>query len=403
MKKYWFLLLFLLLLTGCGGREAADQPYGLEIEYGDSGVLALQSTAQWSWVPEDGSPRMLESKGVDPFSVLSQVPFVNESKASRLKLLFEQEPDAVTVTCWSSSDGYSEQRSVELTGGKLKTPEDGSSYLYRVEAAWEQGKKDDCWGSCIYYFRFLPKDATGDQSGAVSLYRLVQLQPSELFGVEVFNNLDAQWKTCRSEQDKLAILEYLRENLTTSFLPVELEAPEADYVLRLAMTDGSQLTLGYGSEGKTAWLLLGGQPYAAELMDLYPLWQSLTAQTVSLQDDLSSAYLQVSEDFPGDGWGTQFVYGYLKHLEQSVTYDEVHWIDDADAANGYVLQAGQTGCTLPLAEDCQFWLLEEHAGPWCRVERETLWQWAETTGWDVLFRLYARDGEIVAVCEQYVP
>ena len=41
--------------------------------------------------------------------------------------------------------------------------------------------------------------------------------------------------------------------------------------------------------------------------------------------------------------------------------------------------------------------------PWCQVEREMLWQWSESADWDVLFRLYTQDGEIVAVCEQYLP
>ena len=401
VKKLGLLIAVLLLLTACGAQEtgvAVKEPYSLEIEYGDSGVDAAMMNYEWHTADHD-----LFSEELDPMTFLSDLPFVNESKDKRLKLLFDVEPDTLEIRYWTSADGYGEAVTVEKPKLKLDAPEDGCSYLYEVKAVWEQTEKALSWGSSYYYFRFLPEGSTGEQYQEMSLYRLVQLRPADLFGVEFFNNLDGQQKTCTSSTDREAILDYLKEHLTTNFVQIEMPEEEADYVLRLAVTDGTQLTLGYGGEGQGAWLLFGGVPYEVEVMDLYSLWESLEAETIQLDDGSLDQYLQVSEEFPGTAWGEEFTYAYLRSLDTEVLYDEILWIEDADQPNGYDLQRGTLGLSLPLAENCEYWILDNHAQPWCQVEQETLWQWAETAGWDVLFRLYTIGGEIVAICEQYVP
>lgn len=399
MKRLLYMLMLLLVLTACGNQRAIPaEPYSLEIEYGDSGVMAEQGTFSWVW--EGGKT---EYKAEEPLTRLSDIPFVNESKDKNLKLLFAAEPDGLELRYWSSADGYKTAVSVEKPKTKLTVPKDRASYLYEVKAKWEDPDAPGLGGSCTYYFRYLPEHATGDQTQEISLYRTVQLEPEELFGASFFNNLDAEQKTCTNEKDLTAILMYLKENLTTNFVQIPAPEEEADYVLRLAVIDGSQLTLSYGGEGKNAWIMLNGVPYEAEVMDLYTLWKSLETDSVSLEENADGQYLQISEEFPGAAWGEVFAYGYLRSLDTQVLYDEILWVEDAEQPNGYDLQHGTLGIQMPLAEQCEYWLLKEHAQPWCQVEQDVLWQWAETTGWDVLFRLYTKNGEIVAICEQYVP
>jgi len=407
VKRRWYILVLLLLfLTACGREQseiAVDAPYALEIEYGDSGVQAMTGAHYWTWRTDDGKTTGSKAESLEPMSVLSEIPFVNESQDKTLKLLFAVEPDEVKITRWSSADGYAEATPVEKPKLKLSAPEDGNSHLFAVEARWKGTEKAKAWGSCTYYFRYLPEHATGDQSQEMSLYQMVQLEPQELFGVVVVNNLDGEQKTCTNLADRTAVLEYLKTYLSTNFVQIPATEAAADYVLRLAVIDGSQLTLSYGGEGKNAWIMLGGVPYNAEVMDLYSLWEQLETEAVKLEDETDSQYLQVSNVFPGEAWGENFDYGYLRSLDTEVMYDEILWIEDAEQPNGYALKRGTLGIQLPLAEDCEYWILKGHAEPWCQVEQELLWQWAETTGWDVLFRLYTKDGQVVAVCEQYLP
>ena len=235
------------------------------------------------------------------------------------------------------------------------------------------------------------------------VHRLTQLEAYELFGVEFYNHLDQEKKLCTDREDREAILRYLQTYLTVNFQQVDVPDAASDYVLRFALTDGTQLTMSYGSDGKYTWVLLDGQAYEAEVMDLYSLWKDLQTRSVSLKEE-AGEYLQVSEEFPGADWGEAFLYANLRSMENGmVVYDEFFWYDDEEADNGYRLERGLLGQSLPLAEDCQFWILENHDQPWCRVEQEVLWKWSEDVAWDILFRMYTKDGQIIAICEQYVP
>lgn len=401
MKKWIVLLLVLLLcLSACKKEEPAlvAEPYDLEIEYGDSGVQAMKGGFDWT-----AGSRNQTASVVDPRQILSDVPFVNETKDKKLNLLFAVEPDTVTVRRWSSEDGYKTAADVDCSRLKLAVPTDGASYLYEVEAVWELNEKIVSGGTCTYHFRFLPEHATGEQSLESVVHRLTQMEAYELFGVEFFNNLDQEKKLCTDRQDREAILDYLQTYLTVNFRQIDLPEAESDYVLRFAVTDGTQLTLSYGSNGKETWVLLDGEAYEAEVMDLYSLWKSLNTASVSMKEGISD-YLQISETFPGDDWEGDLIYANLRSMEDGVVvYDEFFWQEDEKEPNGYRLERGLLGQSLLLAEDCRFWILEDHHQPWCQVEQETLWQWSEGAEWDILFRMYTKDGEISVICEQYTP
>ena len=204
MKRIWTLILMLaVLLCGCGGAPQALQtePYELEVEYGDSGIAASRGSFFWQTAETER-----EAETEPPFDRLSEIPFVNESKAKELKLLFPVKPDALEIRGWTSEYGYQQPQPVQTSKNKLPVPTDGASWLFEVQAAWEQGKKTAAWGSCTYYFRYLPQTATGDQSRETLFYKLVQLEPGDLFGAEFTNYLDLQTRTCKSEQDITAIL-----------------------------------------------------------------------------------------------------------------------------------------------------------------------------------------------------
>jgi hypothetical protein len=57
----------------------------------------------------------------------------------------------------------------------------------------------------------------------------------------------------------------------------------------------------------------------------------LKAKAVSLKTETNEDYLQTSEVFPGDAWGEEYVYGYLTEIGDMIVFDEMIWIDDAEA------------------------------------------------------------------------
>ena len=401
MKKWCWMVLVLLLLTGCGKNASpvsVKEPYALEVEYGDSGVEAMKMNYEWYAADFE-----LQGQPVDPMKFLSEIPFVNETGDKKLALLFAEDPDTLEVSYRTSADGYSQSVQVENPKRKLNAPTDGSSYLYEVKAVWNQTEKAPGWGSCYYYFRYLPVDATGEQKEEVDLYRLVQMEASDLFGVEFFNNLDDQKKTCMSDADKQAILDYLKSYLSTNFVQIEMPEEPADYVLRMAVTHGEQVTLSYGGEGQNTWIMLGSVPYEAGVMDLYTLWEQMEAEAVLLSETPSQDYLATSEMVPLEGQEGTVHLGYLQSLgDGSVIVKTVNWIDDANEPNGFRLEEGDLA-TWTVAENCQYWVLDHHVGPFGQVEQEALWQWSQSSGYDVLFCLHEAEGQVLAVYEHYIP
>lgn len=278
MKKWMLVLVMLLLLTACGKEDAHTpvyEPYGLEVEYGDSGVQAMVSTYNWNSVGHS-----VCSDGVSPLTILTEIPFVNETKDKKLNLLFEEKPDSLEISMMSSADGYASATPLENPKTTIQLPKNGASYLYEIHAVWEQDEKKPAWGDCYYYFRYLPADATGEQERETTIFRVLQMEATDLFGVVMTNHLDGQQKTTTDGEDKQAVLDYLKTYLASSFVPVE--AGEIDYELRLACVDGTELELAYGADGEISWLVINGQCYEVEVMDLYSLWKELKAEAVDL-------------------------------------------------------------------------------------------------------------------------
>lgn len=410
MKKWWMILAaLLLLLTGCSkDSKPIDRPPSLEVTYGDTAIYGQTTAYEWYW--KDG--RETDSATVDAEAMgisAEKLPSVNASKRTAIQLNFSEQPDRVLIQVYSAEDNYTEPREVDMVGGSTPAPLDGKNHLYSVSAVWMEGTSK-FWGSCTYQFHFL---AGGGMIGSpieievaadLDLQGLLQLESNQVLGIEFLNNLEGTIRTCRSTADKTAILSCLRSNLTSELQPWEGDLPDTQYMLRVIAADGNQLTVGYSANGTVGCLEVGGKPYVAGVMDMETLWGSLKAGVMSQAAAASGKnYLEMSNEFPGEDWGTEFTYGYLKSLDQSVSYDEMRWIVDAEAPNGYVVEAGWPDQEAELSETCEFWILEDHQAPYCRVTAEELLKRDQDAETDVLYRIYTSEGKVIAICEQYAP
>lgn len=397
MKRWICWLLALLLLCGCGGEVPVqeNQPWSLSVEYGESG-LELEPAA-WDWTWQTGAsetePPVFEHE-------LSYAPYLNTGRETEVKLSFPVEPAWIRVSCYSENDGYNTAHEVELDGDRMPVPEDGARCLYEVIASWPEEKNAKCWGRGIYYFRMLPPGDQGDDM-ELPLYSLLQLKPAELFGIEMVDQQAGARKLCRDQADVETALRFLQNNLATDFVRTPIPETASDYVLQLLVTDGTRLTIGYVEDQGKAWLLLGGVPYEARPMDLNSLWQSLQTEAEYDEQTPTGEYLRVEEQYPEQEWPEEFVYGYLRSVDGQVVFDEMIWISDAAEPNGYRLEPGEEGMTVPVSPSCSYWILLRHRAPCAEVTREELLQWSADT--DLLCRFYRSDGEIQVICEQYVP
>ena len=408
MKKWCLILALLLLLTGCSKQSAPiDRPYSLQVTYGDTAVFGQTTAYQWYW--KDG--RQTANATVDAAAMgvgLHTLPAIQSSQETALQLKFPEEPDKLLVQRYTAEDHYSACEEINVVGNSLPAPTDSGDYLYAVSAVWLEG--GDCWGSCTYEFHFTSSGTLVsnpiqlDVAADLDLVELTKLEASQLLGVEFVNNYEGATKTCRSSADKTAILQFFRDNLVTDLQPMSGAIPASEYMLRLVTVSGSQVTLAYGGSSSAPCLTVGKTSYAVGAMDLGSLWAALGAGSLSQEAAASGKnYLDMSEEFPGEDWGETYIYGYLRQMDTAVTYDEMRWIDDPAAPNGYTLESGWTGQSGTLSADCQFWILEDHHTPYCRVSAEELWQWTQDAGADVLYRIYTSDGAVTAICQQYLP
>ena len=410
MKKWFILFLTLLCLTGCAGsRSPIDRPYSLEVSYGESAVHAVTGGYQWIWRDGRDTPSTI-ADAADFRTTLEKIPYLNAGKDQTITLTFAAEPDRLSIAAYSGADNYTTPTTVEAADYKLTAPVDGGDYFYEVTAVWTESRKADCWGSATYWFRFLSQGQSANtaqlpQYSSLDIFQMVQLDPSALLGVEFLNNLEGTSKTCRTQADKTAILDYLKTNLSTEFQPASVAAPDPDYMLRLVCVDGTQLSLGYGTSSGQSWLLIGGSAYEAGTMDLAALWDGLEAGSVSQASSASGKhYLATSDSFPGDDWGSSFVYGYLTGLDNgTATYDEMRWIEDDAEPNGYRLEKGWSGQSMAVSADCVYWILDSHDKPYGQVSAQDLLSWSQDPETNVLFRFYSKDNQIIAICEQYQP
>lgn len=406
MKKWCIILLMLLLLTGCSKEsEPIDRPHSLEMEYGESAVYAKTSAYEWYW--KDG--REIKTASVDANAMgvsADTIPYLTAGEDTAIQLNFSNEPDRILVQVYSAEDNYAAATEVTVVGSSMPAPTDDGDYLYSVSAVWLEDRDGDGWGSCTYRFFFLAEGAAMSNpveleiAADLELSDLLQMEDSQVLGVEFLNNTLGATRTCRSAADKSAILAFFRNNLTGELQPVGGSAPQSEYALRFVTVSGSQLTVSYAG-GSAPCLTVGGMPYAVVPLDMASLWDTMEAGVVFLHAAAEGKnYLDMKETFPGEDWGSEYVCAYLTQMDQVLTYDEVRILEDASMPDGYRLENGWAGQTAELAENCQFWVLEEGLPPYCRVSSEDFWVLAQDAGSDAIFRIYTSDGQVTAVCQE---
>lgn len=401
MRKWSIILAILLLcLTGCGKQDIIlDRPHALEVSYGDSSVFAMTNGYQWNW-KEGRKTDSVSVNAVDPRAMGQKLPWLSTGTDSTLSLAFAVEPDNLLVEMFTADDGYAVGQQVEASSMSFPAPLDGTDHLFTITATWEPGKGVRSWGTCTYHFRFLAQaevktEPTVDPDvGDLDILQVLQMDANQFMGMEFMNNVEGLSMTCRTRQDKSSILQFLKDHISTDFTTPMPGAPEALYMIRLVSMDGAQLTVGYGSDGLNHSLLVGGMAYAAEEMDFDSLWSLLNGDTVT---HLSGTSLDRSDEIPDGNWGDTFVYAYLTDLGETASYDEMRWIEDPEAPNGYHLEKGWPDQSMPVSADCQYWILENGQPPYCRVAANAL---METDG---LYRIYTEDDTIIAICQQYTP
>ncbi len=412
MKKWFILLLACLCLTGCAkDNTPLDRPHSLAISYGSNEIFARTSGYQWVW-REGWDTEAAIAEPTDPRSSLSKVTSLQAGTGTALYLNFSVEPDKLMVQDYSSADGYVTPTELEVVDMAVSAPLDGREHLLIVTAVWTESKDADNWGSCTYHFRFLTRsdDPSSSQMPGYSdlgFRQLVQLDASALLGVEFLNNADSTSKTCRTEADKAAILQYLQNNLTAEFRPASVAAPEANYMLRLVCVDGTQLSIGYGTDGLQSWILLGDTPYEAGTLDLAVLWNGLETGTLVQEAVTGRHYVTTAKTLPEKDWSAATaVYGYLNTLDsKTVTYDEMRLLNDNTNPSGYRLEGGWKDQSKDVSRDCQFWVYDETVDLYGRTTTlEEMLEWAagdaET---EPLFRLYLKNDEVVAIAEMIMP
>lgn len=407
MKKWSIILAFLLLcLTGCARQDTIlNRPHSLEVSYGDRSIYAMTGGYQWSW--KDGrEPQTVLADAVDPRSMGQNLSYLSTGSARTLELNFAKKPDKLLVEIFTADDSYTAGEYVDAGAMALPAPLDGADHLYTVTATWEPGKGVDSWGTCTYHFRFLAQAQTAAEPmvtpdiGDLDILQVLNMDADQFMGMEFSNQSEGAAKTCLTRQDKAAILGFLKDNVSADFASPIAGAPQAMYTVRLVAMDGAQLTIGYSSDGLNHCLLAGGMTYAADEMDFDALWALINGSSVT---SASGTYLEKSDTFPGDDWGSDFVYGYITQLADSVSYDGMRWVDAPDAPNGYRLEKGWPDQSMPVSADCEYWILENHHAPYCKVSPEALMAWNENAEDYVLYRIYTKDDVVIAICQEYTP
>ena len=169
-NKGWLLpvLLLAVLPAGCGapesnapesGDEAAQmlrEPPALMVSCGDGETAALLGTYSWTWTEPDGSGVGVEADSVQVLAARDNMIPLPLSAESTVTLRFAEEPDTVSVLCWSTDCWERTDVPGEAVEADRPEEKDGTAFaltarpdcVYEVLAAWE-GR--DGWGGTAYY------------------------------------------------------------------------------------------------------------------------------------------------------------------------------------------------------------------------------------------------------------
>ena len=240
-------------------------------------------------------------------------------------------------------------------------------------------------------------------------YEVFGMKPKELSKVEIIRQASMELKTVDKAKDIGKILSVFSKVEQLENVKPDLAAFSSSYVLQFYSADSGEqlLTASYAQEDAGACLFVAGDPYAVDPIDFDALWDKMDYETVpaSVQNPLGLDYLEMSEGSLSDRYGTDSVLGYIGTLTaRRAGVDLVERKADSSSAAGYVITGAGDGVeTYRLADDCAFWVLEDHWYVACRVGFDDLQKYMEQTDYAMLWTLYLKDGEVVAIAETYAP
>ena len=160
MKRYFFMPLALILLTGCAHQgtgpapEVLTEPPVLTVRCGEITVEALRGAASWSYDNSDGTWTGFEADSLHPLDeaardLTPRLVFPASAEAPEAALEWDTAPDTVTVRRWSDSlwgDTGAPAEEIRPEDFTITLREEGC--VYEVVADWSSPEH---WGGTAHY------------------------------------------------------------------------------------------------------------------------------------------------------------------------------------------------------------------------------------------------------------
>lgn len=207
-----------------------------------------------------------------------------------------------------------------------------------------------------------------------------------------------------STDAQLATLEAIFSGYTWTPYVGPSTVNQSDLQMVCASADGAQTLLFQEYQGQVrVYAKMNGETQVYDGSGSGPITTALLNLCNQVLLEAQGDLLTIALAFPTEDWDEPARLGYLTDLDleaKQVTFDEVYWVEDPEAGSGFRLDPGPEGQTLPLAENCQYWILYRHSYPCLRLSAEGMQNQLSEGG---LFRLYLQDGQVIAVCQRYIP
>lgn len=241
-------------------------------------------------------------------------------------------------------------------------------------------------------------------------YSFFSMKPKEFSQIEITNQQLQEQKIVDKTKDIKNILRTLKKAEQLPEVTPELSALTNTYVMKLYTPDSTMpfLTISYAENTEEACLFIGGDAYSVKPLKLDKLWNKLNYESVPTGAPDASLVLNILEKSEADlseRYGAETKLGYLRSIDaEEIVFTPVERIRDENAADGWVLETtGSEPAALPLTEECEFWILQDHWYLSCRVSLADLEEYMDQTQYDMLWTFYLSDGKVSAIAETYLP
>lgn len=140
------------------------EPPALDVIIDEMSGITMKGSYSWQYKNPDGTMTGGVADAPHPLDCKKFLRRVDTAQKTAV-LRFQQEPDAVSVCCWSDShwsDTAAESEKAALHGYELALKPGG--YIYEVHAEWNM-EESVCGGWADYYFYVDWADASNDSDG----------------------------------------------------------------------------------------------------------------------------------------------------------------------------------------------------------------------------------------------